>query len=132
MPELTAPAATVAVTRNRPTRTADYGPAPEGHPRHGRKVAGRPARWTRQLRSGSTFLVDALELEALEAWAKAHPLLGRDLVIRRLPSRPAQVLEAPALEAPQALQEPAPQIEAPKARRRRQAEPEAEPGAGEG
>lgn len=95
-------AATVTVARNRPTRTADYGPAPVGHPAHGRKVgqgdARRAARWTRQLRSGSTFLVDAEELDALEAWCQANPAAAVDLVIRKLPA-PLPEAEAEAVEA---------------------------------
>lgn len=86
--------ATVTVAKNRPTRTADYGPAPLGHPAHGRKVgqgdARRPARWTRQLRSGSSFPVDAGELQALEAWCRANPAAAADLVIRKL-DRPAEL-----------------------------------------
>jgi hypothetical protein len=82
-------AATVQVARNRPTRTADYGPAPEGHDLHGRKIghgdARRPARWTRQLRSGSSFTVDAAELVALDRWCRANPAAAADLVIRPMP-----------------------------------------------
>lgn len=110
---MTAPAvAVITIARNRPTRTADYGPAPEGHARAGRRIGlgatKRAARWTRQLRSGSTFQVDALELAALRAWLEANPGAAPDVKIRELPAA------APAeLEAEAELQAPAPELEAP-------------------
>lgn len=86
--------ATVTVAPSTPTRTADYGPAPAGHAKAGRQVGGkgrkRPARWSRILRAGSTFLVDALELEALEAWLARNPSAAGSVKIRRLP--PASVV----------------------------------------
>lgn len=96
--------ATVTVARNRPTRTADYGPAPEGHPAHGRMIgtgkARRPARLSRILRAGSTFQVDVVELAALEAWRKANPTASSDLVIRLIPVVVAVTMESKPPKAP--------------------------------
>lgn len=108
-------AATVTIARNRPTRTADYGLAPAGHAKHGRKVgigkARRPARWTRQLRSGSTFVVDAAELQALRGWLQANPTAARDVAIRELPQPAAEDASA-AEDAEEPEPEPDPEDQA--------------------
>lgn len=88
------------------SRTADLGPAPEGHPAHGRQVgrgaAARPARWSLPLPARTSIPLDAAELEALEAWVQRQPPhVRREIAITRLEvpeaDEPTAPVERPAL-----------------------------------